>query len=128
MTDIVDPEPSEKVSRPSEDLDQIAADYAKLPPIGVTRQNPQAVGLPLRVFLYDLEQIATMLAVSLPTLKNSYLFYDGRTPGAPPPDKIVTRNIAPTGAKPAWRVAEQELIRWLKYKRFKLYEATWARS
>jgi hypothetical protein len=92
------------------------------------RPNPQAFGLPPRVFLYTPDQLATMLSTSEAYVRGKMMFYDGRSPGRQPKDKFLARNIAPTGQTPEWRVAEQELMRWLRYKRYRLYESAWARS
>jgi len=35
---------------------------------------------------------------------------------------MVARNIAPEGHKPEWRVSEVTLIRFMKFKGFKVYE------
>lgn len=83
------------------------------------------VGLPPRPFLYTLDQIATLIDVSVVNLKDRYLFFDGRSVGARPKDRMFARNIAAEGETPDWRVMEQELIRWLKAKRFRLYERGW---
>lgn len=77
-------------------------------------------GLPFRVILYTLDQVATMLQVSTTHLKRSYIHYEERSVGFRSHDRLSARNIAPDGEKPDWRVAEQELIRWLRYKGFKI--------
>jgi hypothetical protein len=79
------------------------------------------VGLPPRVFLYTLDQIATMLSVTVKTV-GSYLWYDGRSTGVKSVHLMIAHNIAHPTAKPEWRVAERELVRWLKLKGFKYYE------
>jgi hypothetical protein len=82
----------------------------------------QDVGLPARPFLYTLDQIATLLAVELSSIKASYLYYEGRSSGIHRKDTMRTRNIAPIGEKPDWRVSEMEFTRWLRTKRFRVYE------
>lgn len=72
----------------------------------------------MRLFLYTTDQVALLLNVSEATLKQQYLFYDKRHIGAPPKDKMVARNIAAEGSTPQWRIAEKELLRWLRYKGF----------
>jgi hypothetical protein len=42
------------------------------------------------------------------------VFFDGRSVGAPPRDRLLARNIAPAGENPEWRIEEAEYIRWLK--------------
>lgn len=78
-------------------------------------------GLPLRVFLYTLDQIATLIQVDLKTLKGSYIHYEERSVGYRRHEQMSARNIAPDGDKPDWRVAEGEFVRWLRYKGFKIY-------
>jgi hypothetical protein len=85
------------------------------------------VGLPIRPFLFTVDQIATLLSAHEQTVKDS-LFYDGRSTGRQPKDKMIARNIAIPGARPEWRVSEQELIRWMRFKNFKVYERGWVRS
>lgn len=81
-----------------------------------------AVGLPVRVFLFTLDQIAVVINVSVPTVKKSYIYFEGRSIGVRHRYLMVARNIAPPDEKPDWRVAERELIRWLKFKKFRYYE------
>lgn len=75
-----------------------------------------ALRLPPRPFLYTLDQVADLLAVSNVA---PYIFYDGRSTGTPPKDKMLARNIAPSGDRPEWRIEEQELIRWFKRTGFR---------
>lgn len=82
------------------------------------------VDLPGRLFLYTIDQIATMIAVSDTSVLH-YCFLEGRSVGVPKKDRLLARNIAPVGQPPQWRVAERELIRWLKYKHFRIYENPW---
>ena len=83
------------------------------------------VGIPARVFLYTLDQIATLLDVELQALRTSYIHFDGRTLGAHKKDRMMARNIAPLGERPDWRVAEAEFVRWMKLKRYKFHERGW---
>ena len=86
--------------------------------------RPADVGLPMRPFLYTQDQIAGLLSCELPSV-NRWTHYDGRSVGARPADLMLARNIANDGDKPEWRVAEGELIRWLKRKGFKFYDRGW---
>lgn len=81
---------------------------------------PRNLDLPQRLFMYTVDQIATILNLDESTIKTSYLFYDKRHVGAPPKDQMVARNIAPDGERPEWRVTEKELLRWLRYKGFRI--------
>lgn len=80
------------------------------------------MGLPFKPFLYTLDQIADLLSISLPTLKSQHLFYRSRSPGAPHPRQLEAVNLSSDGDKPDWRVQETELIRWLRWKGFRVYD------
>jgi len=82
----------------------------------------EKLGIPPRPFLYTLDQISVLLDVGEAALKSGYIFYEGRSIGARTRDLMIARNIAPANAKPDWRVAERELVRWMKYKGFRYYE------
>lgn len=80
----------------------------------------ERLGLPVRPFLYTLDQIGTILNITETTLKNKgYVHFRGRTTGRPLPDELAAVNIAPKADDaPNWRVEERELIRWMKRKGF----------
>jgi hypothetical protein len=78
--------------------------------------------LPVRPFLYTLDQVAHLLSMALPYLKEKYIWYDGREVGARDSDKLCAHNIAHPTQPPEWRVSEREFIRWLRRKKFKVYE------
>lgn len=87
--------------------------------------DPDVVGLPVRPFLYTVDQIGGLLSVPPRTVLESYLFFEGRSTGVCPRTLLRAVNIAPKGERPAWRVAERELIRWMRVKGFRYYEAGW---
>lgn len=90
---------------------------------------PGSVGLPPRPFLYTIDQIAQIISVVPSTVSRSYLFYEGRNTGSRPRDRMLARNIAPDSIKtPEWRVAEGELVRWMKVKNFRYHERGWLES
>lgn len=94
-----------------------------------TPADPSSVGLPVRTFLYTVEQIAFMLNLDESTvMRRGYLHFTGLSIGTPPPDLIAARNIAPPGQAEVWRVAEQELVRWLKRKGFHIYLRGWTKK
>lgn len=84
--------------------------------------NPEKVGLPARPFLYTLDQLSVLLNVDESRLRSSYVYFQGRSIGVPNRQLLLARNIAPPTLPPDWRVAERELIRWLKTKGYKYYE------
>jgi len=84
--------------------------------------NPKLVGLPPRPFLYTADQIAGIIGVQVLSVETKYLYYEGRSIGFPTKNQMLARNIAPDNEKPEWRVAEGELIRWMRKKGFKFYE------
>lgn len=63
-----------------------------------------------------------MLDVSELTLKQKYVYFEGRSIGSRANNLMMARNIAPAGEKPDWRVAEREFIRWMRVKGFRYYE------
>lgn len=87
-------------------------------------RNRKIVDLPPRLFLYTVDQIATLIAVDAHQVYR-YLFLDGREVGSHKPGKMIARNIANDGEPPEWRVAEREFVRWLRHKRFRIYENPW---
>jgi hypothetical protein len=88
----------------------------------------QDVGLPIRPFLYTLDQVATLLGLEVRVLKDKYIHFDDRSLGVHHRDTLLARNIAPSGETPEWRVAEKEFTRWLRHKRFRIYERAWVSS
>lgn len=80
------------------------------------------IGLPTRPFLFTVDQIGVLLDLDVESIKRKYLFFDGRSVGTRRRDLMIARNIAPAGDDPEWRVAERELIRWLRVKGFRYYD------
>lgn len=89
---------------------------------GNPRRTREEIGLPIRPFLFTLDQIATLIATSPSVVRSRYTFFEGRTVGKRQADRLLARNIANPGEDPDWRVAEAELIRWLRRKGFRFYE------
>lgn len=85
------------------------------------------IGLPIRPFLYTLDQIGVLLSLNTSRLQ-VYIHYDGRSVGRPKRDKLLARNIAPLGEAADWRVPESELIRWLRNRGFRVRESRWVRT
>lgn len=79
------------------------------------------LNLPVRPFLYTLDQVATILSMTEASLvKSGYCFFTGRVPGRAHMDELCFINLeADPKAKPNWRVEERELIRWMKRKGFR---------
>lgn len=81
------------------------------------------IGLPVREFMYTLDQIAFLLSIEEKNLKQSYLHYDGRSVGPCPKDHLLAVDISPDNSpRPEWRVAERHLKRWMRLKGWKIYE------
>lgn len=72
----------------------------------------EKVVVPTRPFLYTLDQIASMLAISERELISLYLFLEGRSTFTRAGHHISAHNIAPPEAEPQWRVSDPELMRW----------------
>ena len=75
--------------------------------------------LPVKPFLYTLDQVAGLLQITEERLP---IHYAGRSVGARQRDKMLARNIAAAGERPDWRIAERELIRWARTKGFRFHE------
>lgn len=81
------------------------------------------VGLPLRPFMYTIDQIAYLLEVGEPQVRASYLHYEGRSVGVCPKDRMLAVDISPDNAtRPEWRVAEVHLKRWMRFKGWKIVD------
>lgn len=94
---------------------------------GLARDRYQ-VGLPIRPFLFTLDQIAALTELTVDRVKGAYVHFDGRTNGVQKKSRLMARNIAEPGEKPDWRVTERELLRWMKHHGFIIYERGWAKS
>lgn len=84
-------------------------------------------GLPIRPFLYTLDQLSVILDIPIKSL-NQNIYFEGRSIGVRSRALMVARNIASDDSSPDWRVAERELIRWMRLKGFKYYERGWIQS
>lgn len=62
-----------------------------------------------------------MLEINLDKLKREYIHYVDRSIGPRQHPLMEAHNVALEGQKPDWRVAENELVRWLRYKGFRIY-------
>lgn len=82
------------------------------------------LGLPIRPFLYTLDQISDLIVVGLKPLRANYIFFDGVSTGTRGKDRMLAINIAAEGRNPDWRVAEEELKRWLRHKGFRVYDTS----
>lgn len=85
------------------------------------KQN-DAVMLPYRPFLFTVDQIAVLLNVSEQEVKAHLLYYERRSIGTRSNHQMIARNIAGPDERPDWRVAERELVRWMRLKGFRYYE------
>lgn len=80
------------------------------------------MGLPLRPFMYTLDQICSLTALTDQQLKDKFLHFEGRSVGPRPDHLMKAINIGPPKSKPDWRVEEREFIRWLRSKGFRIYD------
>lgn len=94
-------------------------------PRPVSTKAIEAIGLPIRPFLYTLDQLCTILSYGSATKLTPHLYFRGLSSGPPRRELMVAQDIAPPDKPPEWRVAEPELVRWLKFKGFKVHEITW---
>ncbi len=86
------------------------------------RDAAKRVGLPPRPFLYTMDQLSVILSLPVQELYKKYIYFEGRSIGHKTKDEMTARNIAPEKTHPEWRVAEQELVRWMRRKGFRYYE------
>ena len=79
--------------------------------------------LPVRIFLYTIDQVCTILGVDEDTLCGRYLYFAGVSTGVQG-RRMLTHNVEidPT-ARPRWRVAESEVLRYLAQSGFKVERA-----
>jgi hypothetical protein len=79
--------------------------------------------LPTHDFMYSLDQIASILAISESTL-NKYVLRIGRQPFTNR-DMLKVVNIAlEPGDRPIWRVSEREFVRWCHRRGVRLERRT----
>lgn len=87
-----------------------------------SREPAPQVGLPPRPFLYTVDQISVLVNMDERTLHVVHIYHEGRDIGTKHRHHMTARNIAAPNQKPDWRIAEKELIRWLRLKGFKYYD------
>lgn len=76
------------------------------------------IAMPVRVFLYTLDQLAALLNVDEETLAARYLYFNGLSKGDQG-IRMMARNIEiDPKQSPRWRVAESEVMRYLVRKGF----------
>lgn len=76
--------------------------------------------LPIRPMLFTVDQVASMVGMDMTTLRRSHVYFVGRSVGANKATLLIARNIAGGADKPDWRIAENEFVRWLKVKGFRI--------
>lgn len=89
-----------------------------------TANQPESVVLPVKPFLYTLDQVAQLLNIETKKLySNGWINFHGRSTGIATKQEMVARNIEKDPDKPAeWRIAERELVRWLRLRGYKFHE------
>lgn len=83
------------------------------------------IALPIRPFLYTVDQLAVMLSLEEGYIRRALLYYEGRSTGAPRKDQMRAINIArddATKKEAEWRVSDFEFRKWMRLKGFKYYE------
>jgi hypothetical protein len=85
--------------------------------------NAEIVGLPVRPFLYTIDQISVMTGISENQLLTSHCFFEQRSIGTPDIHLMKARNLNQgTDRPPDWRILDKEFVRWMKAKGFRYYE------
>lgn len=87
-------------------------------------QKLTKVGLPGLVFMFTVDQIASMMNVSEDTIRSVYLYFQGRSTGIKRRHMMTAVNVAPENEKPNWRVSLEEYRLWLKRMGFKQSDIT----
>lgn len=82
------------------------------------------VGLPDVVFMFTIDQIASMLNVSQDTIMSVYLYYQGRSTGMMARHHMKAINIAAEGQRAEWRVSLESLRTFLKKMGFQAKDFT----
>lgn len=90
------------------------------------RVSGKGVGMPVRVFMYTVDQISVMTQIDEASLHRSYIYHEGRDVGSRKAHEMLARNVAPPGEKAEWRIVDREFIRWLKGRGFRYYERGYA--
>ena len=88
----------------------------------MSNPNIKDIALPARPFLYTIDQIASMLSMTVQDVHVRYIYHAGRDVGFKSREMIEARNISPRDQDPEWRVTDSEFRRWLKFKGFKYYD------
>jgi hypothetical protein len=91
------------------------------------KEPAEKIGLPPRPFLYTLDQIASLLDIGMKSIGRQ-VWYDRRSIGVATRHQLTARNIAGPNDPPDWRVAETELLRWMRIKGFRYHETGRLRS
>jgi hypothetical protein len=81
------------------------------------------ITLPVRVFLYTLDQVGTILGIDEDTLITKYLYFRGISTGVQG-RRMMAHNVEiDENARPRWRVAEAEVLRYLRDAGFRVDRA-----
>jgi hypothetical protein len=68
-----------------------------------------------------------MLSIKLDTLKNTKIYFAGRSTGVKHPTHMNAVDMSAPRDTPDWRVSEQEFIAFCRYYKIQVYDKTWAR-
>lgn len=80
------------------------------------------IELPVREFLFTLDQIASLLNVSEANLASNYLFFDGVTTGSSR-GRMRARDISNDPNRRDWRVGESQFMMFLRARGFTVVES-----
>lgn len=86
-----------------------------------------SVGLPEKPFFFTLDQIGGFLEMDITTLRK-VLFYQDRSVGLCPKDRIKCINMAAANETPEWRVLDRDFIGYLRYKGIRYYSRGYLKS
>ena len=80
----------------------------------MAQSTREKYGLPSRPFLYTLDQMVDILRYSSEKELVKSVYFENRSVGPCPKEKMLARNIAGPDDSPEWRVEEDEFIRWMR--------------
>lgn len=96
--------------------------------MALSDKNVREVNIPIRPFLYSLDQIGAMIDMDAEMLAKGFIYFDGRSIGIKRNWQMMARNIAPPDMTPEWRVLDREFIRWMRNQGFRVVERGWVRD
>lgn len=96
--------------------------------MAISEKSQKEVNVPVRVFLYTLDQIGGMIGIAPDLLAKGFVYFDHRSIGVKRQWQMMARNIAGPDSDPEWRIADKEFIRWMRNRGFRVIERGYVRD